>query len=101
MQSILLIISQLILLWICLRYTPTSAKAVRRVHVVGDNNDDEIEAALGSTGEEETGSKEMARPFNFWQWPRLGSYIEFLAGLIVVLAILQVALGRFGWYINA
>ena len=41
------------------------------------------------------------RPFGFWQWDGLGTYIEFLAGLIVVLGVSQVILGRWGWYINA
>lgn len=33
-----------------------------------------------------------------WRWDRLGSYLEFLAGLIVGLLVLQVVLGRMGWY---
>lgn len=37
------------------------------------------------------------RPFGFWQWEGLGSYLEFLAGLILVLGILQVILGRWDW----
>ncbi len=37
------------------------------------------------------------RPFGFWQWEGYGSYLEFLAGLIVVLGVLQVILGRFLW----
>jgi hypothetical protein len=41
------------------------------------------------------------RPFSFWQWPRLGSYLEFLAGLIVLLTIAHFILGRFKWYIAA
>jgi len=37
------------------------------------------------------------RPFGFWQWEGLGSYLEFLAGLILVLGILQIVLGRWDW----
>jgi hypothetical protein len=33
------------------------------------------------------------RPFNFWQWDRLGSYLEFLAGFIVVMVVIHFALG--------
>lgn len=81
----LLIISQLILLWICLYYAP---KAQRDV-AVGD--EEEGDAAVADE------EKPRRRPFNFWQWERLGTYLEFLAGLIVVLAILQPLLGRFSW----
>lgn len=41
------------------------------------------------------------RPFGFWQWPNLGQYLEFLAGLIVVLGVSQVIFGRWMWYIDA
>lgn len=47
------------------------------------------------------GLKEGRRPFDFWQWAGYGSYLEFLAGLIVVLGIAQVGLGRWPWYIDA
>lgn len=33
------------------------------------------------------------RPFNFWQWERLGTYLEFLAGFIVFMVIVHFALG--------
>ena len=39
----------------------------------------------------------QTRPFGFWQWEGLGSYLEFLAGLILVLGILQIVLGRWDW----
>jgi len=39
----------------------------------------------------------MKRPFNFWQWEGYGRYLEFLAGYIVVLGVLQVILGRWMW----
>jgi hypothetical protein len=37
------------------------------------------------------------RPFDFWQWEGYGSYLEFLAGYIVLLSVLQVILGRWMW----
>lgn len=36
----------------------------------------------------------------FWQWERLGSYLEFLAGLIVILTISHFVLGRFKWCVQ-
>ncbi|BEJ08527.1 hypothetical protein CcaverHIS641_0506210 [Cutaneotrichosporon cavernicola] len=91
-QSVLLIISQLALLWICLYYTPLPAPGI----AIGD--EEEADELLDHEEEE----IKPSRPFNFWQWPRLGSYLEFLAGLIVLLTITHVILGRFkctlaGW----
>jgi hypothetical protein len=37
------------------------------------------------------------RPFNFWRWEGAGAYLEFLAGYIIVLGMLQVVLGRWKW----
>ncbi|GAB1518226.1 hypothetical protein RhiTH_001285 [Rhizoctonia solani] len=54
-QSILMILAQLALLYICIRYRP----------------DISPESVGVST-----------RPYGFWQWPSYGTYIEFLAGLI-------------------
>jgi hypothetical protein len=41
-----------------------------------------------------------SRPWGFWQWAGLGAYLEFLAGLIVVMGVLQLVFGRWGWYID-
>ncbi|EAU90124.2 hypothetical protein CC1G_05662 [Coprinopsis cinerea okayama7 len=57
MQSVLMILAQLALLYICILYRP------RLSH----------EALLGSS-----------RPFGFWQWPTYTQYIEFLAGFMLV-----------------
>jgi hypothetical protein len=46
-------------------------------------------ARLGMLGKE--------RPMDFWQWEGFGSYLEFLAGMIVVLGVLQVIFGRWMW----
>ncbi|KAI5449885.1 hypothetical protein NCC49_003894 [Naganishia albida] len=69
-QSILLIISQLALLSLCLHFRHRSAGG----------------PGIG------------AMMHKVWRWDRLGSYLEFLAGLIVGLLVLQVVLGRMGWY---
>lgn len=82
-QSILLIISQTILLWICLYYAPKKGGAVEG---------DEEEQGHAEAQDE---AKPRRRPFNFWQWEKLGTYLEFLAGLIVILTIAQPLLGRF------
>lgn len=42
-----------------------------------------------------------SRPFDFWQWESIGSYAEFLAGLILLLGVLQMVFGRWEWYIDA
>ncbi|GHJ88413.1 hypothetical protein NliqN6_4815 [Naganishia liquefaciens] len=67
-QSILLILSQLALLSLCLHFRPA----------------------------ETTSNPEGIR--SFWRWRSLGSYLEFLAGLILVLLVLQFIVGRWAWY---
>ncbi|ELU43584.1 PQ-loop domain-containing protein [Rhizoctonia solani AG-1 IA] len=73
-QSILMILAQLALLYICIRYRP----------------DISPESVGVST-----------RPYGFWQWPSYGTYIEFLAGLIVVLTIVELIFGRMSWFVDA
>jgi hypothetical protein len=89
-QSLLLIVSQLALLQICLRYAPASPPPVG----------EESELGVNLTTQDQD-QPTRTRPFNFWQWRGLGSYLESLAALIVVLSVLQVILGRFMWYIDA
>ncbi|KAG2011489.1 hypothetical protein CC2G_011599 [Coprinopsis cinerea AmutBmut pab1-1] len=74
MQSVLMILAQLALLYICILYRP------RLSH----------EALLGSS-----------RPFGFWQWPTYTQYIEFLAGFILLQAILYLILGRSPIFVGA
>lgn len=81
MQSLLLIVSQLALLWICIYYAEPADPG------------EEVDALLSQP----KGGLLSKRPLNFWKWTKYGTYIEFLAALIVVLSILQVALGRFDW----
>ncbi|KAK0488860.1 hypothetical protein IW261DRAFT_377685 [Armillaria novae-zelandiae] len=66
-QSVLMILAQLALLYICIRYRPT-------------------------TSPENFGTS--TRPFSFWQWSTYTQYIEFLAGFILLEAILFLILGR-------
>jgi len=66
-QSILMILAQLALLYICIRYWPR----------IG------VESLTHRT-----------RPLSFWQWHSYTQYIEFLAGFILCLAILFLIFGR-------
>ncbi|GLB43442.1 putative PQ loop repeat [Lyophyllum shimeji] len=66
-QSILMILAQLALLYICILYRS-------RLNP---------ETYGGSS-----------RPFSFWQWPNYAQYIEFLAGFILCQTILFLILGR-------
>jgi len=79
-QSILMIISQFALLYICLKYSPT---------------EDDLEArAMLTQPEEQSPIKLVAhkRPLNFWQWPNYGSYLDFTAGYIVALGLIYLVL---------
>ncbi|KAF8885025.1 hypothetical protein BD779DRAFT_1535048 [Infundibulicybe gibba] len=67
LQSILMILAQLALLFICITYRPRIS----------------LESVGGSS-----------RPLSFWQWPNYTQYIEFLAGLILCQAILYLIFGR-------
>lgn len=113
-QSILLIISQLLLLSICLHYRPqTSITTYAPLSPLPDASHPRPEGAGSREGRSEDyldretdpdvdiqihggewSEPEKKRPFNFWQWDGLGRYLEFLAGLILVLGILQVIFAR-------
>ncbi|KAK2465631.1 hypothetical protein APHAL10511_002175 [Amanita phalloides] len=73
-QSILMILAQLSLLYICILYRPSSS----------------VEIRLNSS-----------RPLSFWQWRNYIQYLEFLAGYIVCQAILFLILGRSEVFVNA
>ncbi|KAI6120504.1 hypothetical protein EDD17DRAFT_1894985 [Pisolithus thermaeus] len=72
-QSILMILAQLALLYICIRYRPRSSPDM-----------------CGESG----------RLFAFWQWPSYAQYIEFLAGFILISAIAYLIFGRSDVYIS-
>ncbi|KAG8690086.1 hypothetical protein FRC09_012150, partial [Ceratobasidium sp. 395] len=74
LQSLLMILAQLALLYICIRYRP-----------------DVSPESIGVS----------TRPWGFWQWPSYGTYIEFLAGLIVCLTIVELIFGRMEWFVDA
>jgi len=103
----LLVISQLLLLSLCLHYAPidsTSASAdYASMPPLTEQERDEQAAQSGFVDQYPQTSRSKSyptgrrRPFDFWQWEGYGSYLEFLAGLIVVLGLLQVILGRWTW----
>ncbi|KAG6335805.1 hypothetical protein ID866_3283 [Astraeus odoratus] len=72
-QSILMILAQLALLYICIRYRP---------HVSSETYE------------------QSALPYTFWQWRSYAQYIEFLAGFILCSAILYLIFGRSDLYIS-
>ncbi|KAI0321018.1 hypothetical protein OF83DRAFT_1101574 [Amylostereum chailletii] len=73
LQSIFMILAQLVLLYICIRYRPT----------LSPEN-------LGTS----------TRPLSFWQWPTYAQHVEFLAGYIVCLTILYLIFGRMELFID-
>ncbi|KAF9449946.1 hypothetical protein P691DRAFT_511789 [Macrolepiota fuliginosa MF-IS2] len=72
-QSFLMILAQLALLYICIHFRPKLSPE-----------------ALGSS----------TRPFSFWQWSTYTQYIEFLCGFILCQAILFLILGRNEFFID-
>ncbi|TFK51690.1 hypothetical protein OE88DRAFT_1454901 [Heliocybe sulcata] len=73
LQSILMILAQLALLYICIHYRPR----------LSPEN-------LGIS----------TRPLSFWQWGTYSQYIEFLAGYILCLAILFLIFSRFSLFVS-
>ncbi|KAI5123545.1 hypothetical protein M0805_006704 [Coniferiporia weirii] len=72
-QSVLMIVAQLVLLYICMLYRPR----------ISPEN-------LGVS----------SRPYSFWQWQTFSQHIEFLAGMILVQAILFLIFGRMEIFIT-
>ncbi|WRT69075.1 uncharacterized protein IL334_006058 [Kwoniella shivajii] len=128
-QSLLLIVSQLLLLAICLHYSPSSEPLDDSTNYAplsplplspaptsgqGHSRQESDYLSRPPPPQRQTSSTPVGRqggfkglfvggkrPFEFWQWDGYGSYLEFLAGLIVTLGILQIILGRWMWYIDA
>lgn len=101
-QSLLLILSQLLLLFICLHFaplneTPDYAPLSPLPDVSGDRMREPIEYLARPI--ESTKRSGRKRPFDFWQWEGYGTYLEFLAALIVVLGLLQMVFGRWMWLV--
>lgn len=100
-QSILLVMSQLCLLALCLHYRPIYDPPPE-APPEAEEDDTELEAHESDwTPRRAAPSVQKGRLFDFWQWEGLGEYIEFLAGLILVLGVLQLIFGRWMWYIDA
>ncbi|KDQ61619.1 hypothetical protein JAAARDRAFT_123350 [Jaapia argillacea MUCL 33604] len=72
LQSILMILAQLALLYICILYRPKSSPESLGISI---------------------------RPLSFWQWPNYSQYIEFLAAYILCMAILFLIFGRSDFFI--
>lgn len=73
LQSLFMIVAQLVLLYICILYRP-------------------------KTSPEHLGLS--SRPLSFWQWQNYTQYIEFLAGFILCLSILFLIFGRWWIFVN-
>ncbi|KAI0065619.1 hypothetical protein BV25DRAFT_1989268 [Artomyces pyxidatus] len=73
LQSLLMILAQLALLYICILYRPRISPE-----------------SLGTS----------TRPLSFWQWPTYSQHIEFLAGYIVCLTILILIFGRMELFVT-
>lgn len=100
----LLVISQLLLLSLCLHYAPldsTSSGDYASMPPLTEQEREEQAAQSGFVNQYPQESRKTSngrrRPFDFWQWEGYGSYLEFLAGFIVVLGVLQVIFGRWMW----
>lgn len=72
-QSLLMIVAQLALLYICILYRPRLSPE-----------------SLGSS----------TRPFSFWQWNTFSQHVEFLAGYIICLTILTLIFGRMELFVT-
>jgi len=73
LQSIFMILAQLALLYICIRFKPYSSPESHGLSV---------------------------RPMSFWQWPTYIQHVEFLAGLILCETILYLIFGRFDVFVS-
>ncbi len=102
-QSLLLILSQLFLLSLCLHFAPYDANLdYAPLSPLPDSSgahQQEPSDYLSRPPELSRRGCAKKKPFDFWQWEGYGSYLEFLAGLIVVLGILQVIFGRWMWLV--
>lgn len=70
-QSILMVVAQFGLLYVCLKYRPRDWDETRPYRIA-----------------------------NFWQWPNFGAYLEFSAILVVVHSVLFLLLHRFDFYVQ-
>ncbi|KAH9935861.1 uncharacterized protein BXZ73DRAFT_89360 [Epithele typhae] len=73
-QSLLMILAQLVLLYICIRFRPKLSPENLGVSI---------------------------RPLSFWQWSNYTQYLEFLVAFVLCQAILFLILGRSSTYVSA
>lgn len=90
-QSFLMILAQFALLYVCLLYRPKTGG------VVDPRSTQEVESLTSSGVKPETISK---RPGALWQWKSFGSYLEFIALLILVHCSVFLLLHPFNWYVT-
>ncbi|KAM0748310.1 hypothetical protein T439DRAFT_291721 [Meredithblackwellia eburnea MCA 4105] len=89
-QSFLMILAQFALLYICLLYRDTSGSSV------DPRSNQEAEALTGANKP----TRMSTRPGNLWQWRSFGSYVEFVALLILLHCSLYLILHSFQFYIT-
>ena len=106
-QSILMIVAQIGLLFVCLRYRHYDASGTPSVSVSSDGpewpqgrseGDEEPTAERHLLHKLASGGSPARRPFALWQWPGFGAYIEFMAGVIVALGVLVLVLQSQKWF---
>ncbi|KAH9815361.1 hypothetical protein DFH28DRAFT_1082229 [Melampsora americana] len=130
-QSILMILTQLILLQICLRFSHSTSSSsndslsrhenlespsIENQSFIRDESSSEEELSspigighLASTAEEipeliSSSSKDSIRSkycCNFWNWNTFGLHCEFLAILVVIHTALFLLLHKYRWYVES
>ncbi|KAL8279001.1 hypothetical protein RQP46_008670 [Phenoliferia psychrophenolica] len=93
-QSFLMIFAQFALLYVCLLYRDASPSTPG---VIDPLSDQEAEALTGGTGKT---VRKGTRPGNLWQWRGFGSYVEFVALLILLHCSMFLVLHSFEWYVT-
>ncbi|CAD6573398.1 MAG: hypothetical protein TREMPRED_000817 [Tremellales sp. Tagirdzhanova-0007] len=103
----LVYVDQLVLLSICLHFAPSHSSPdyaplspLPNASAGLPEGPGLLEENIPHPPDNSSRSGTRNRPFRFWQWEGYGAYLEFLAGLIVVLGVLQVILSRWTWYID-
>ena len=110
-QSILMLLAQIGLLFVCLRYRhydasgpfarPVSATDAAEWPQGRTEGDEEPTAERHLLRKLASGGSPSRRPFALWQWPGFGTYIEFMAGVIVVIGLLVLFLQSSSWFWTA
>ncbi|ORZ09879.1 hypothetical protein BCR42DRAFT_116747 [Absidia repens] len=88
-QSIVMILSQLILLEIVIRYRPTPTLM-----------DDSSSFSSLSTEAEHPWHRAWQKRHSFWQWPTYLDYLNFLLAFTTVIALLYVFMAQLPWFVE-